>query len=72
MKKEKRKTAHKLIWSKIRYYQILNDITDDELAKYLGVSARTIRNYDHDASNLTLGHLDNFLYAVNIELSQLC
>lgn len=71
MKKEKRITLYKKIWCKIRYYQQLYDISDTDLANYLGVTTRTLKNYDRNASSLTLEHLDNFLYAVNIDITQM-
>lgn len=71
VKKEKRITLQKKIWCKIRYYQQLYDISDADLANYLGVTTRTLKNYDRDASNLTLEHLDKFLYAVNIDITQM-
>lgn len=71
MKKNNRITTQKKIWCKIRYYQQLHDISDEELAKYLNVHTRTLRTYDKGAENLTLGNLDSFLYAVNLELSDL-
>ena len=72
MKKNKRIPLQKEIWCKIRYLQQLNDISDEELSRYLAVTVRTIKNYDKDASPLTLGSLDRFLYAINLDLSQLC
>lgn len=71
MKKEKRISTHKIIWCKIRYYQQLHDISDEELAKYLEISPRTLKTYDINAQNITLGMLDKFLYAANIDLQKL-
>lgn len=71
MKKEKRITLYKKIWCKIRYWQNLNDIPDEELATHLGVSIRTIKEYDKDASNITLQKLDRFLYLYDLSLNEL-
>jgi transcriptional regulator with XRE-family HTH domain len=71
MKKEKRITLYKKIWCKIRYWQSLNDISDEELATHLGVSIRTIKEYDKDASNITLQKLDRFLYLYDLSLNEL-
>lgn len=61
MKTKKRIPLQKTIWCKIRYWQLLHDLTDDELAMYLNCSTRTLQNYDHDAKNLTLKTVDTFL-----------
>lgn len=71
MKKEIRISAYKRIWCKIRYYQQLNDITNETLAKYLNISVRTLSTYDKDAKNLTLGSIDSFLYNTGLSLEQL-
>lgn len=58
--KQKHIPLQKTIWCKIRYWQLLHDWTDDELAMYLNCSTRTLQNYDHDARGLTLkngGHV---------------
>lgn len=71
MKKEKRITLYKKIWCKIRYWQNLNDIPDEELATHLEISIRTIKEYDKDASNITLQKLDRFLYLYDLSLNEL-
>lgn len=71
MKKEKRITLQKKIWCKIRYYQQLNDISDTDLASSMGVSIRTLKEYDKDASPISLQKLDIFLYLYNLTLSEL-
>ena len=60
MKTKKHIPLQKTIWCKIRYWQLLHDLTDDELAMYLNCSTRTLQNYDHDAKNLTLKTVDTF------------
>lgn len=69
--KSKRIQLHKRIWCKIRYYQQLNDISDELLAQYLGVSERTMREYDRDARNLTFERVDRFLDCFDMELTDL-
>lgn len=70
-KKEKRISLYKKIWCKIRYWQSLNDVSDCELAAYLKVCERTLRDYDKNASNITLEKIDNFLVVNSMELDEL-
>ncbi len=67
----KRITLCKKIWSKIRYYQLLNDLTNKDLAAYIGVSERTLLEYDKNAHNITLGKVESFLGAVELSLDEL-
>lgn len=71
VKKNQRITLYKRIWCKIRYWQNLKDISDAELASYLQVGERTLKEYDKSAQNVTLEKVDNFLYLTGIELSDL-
>ncbi|WP_242940082.1 hypothetical protein [Ruminococcus flavefaciens] len=71
MKKEKRITIYKKIWCKIRYWQNLKDVSDTELAAYLRVCERTLRDYDKNARNITLEKIDNFLTVNSMELDEL-
>jgi len=71
MKKEKRIAIYKKIWCKIRYWQNLKDISDAELAAFLQVGERTLKEYDKSAKNITLEKIDNFLYVNNMELAEL-
>ena len=71
MKKEKRIAFYKKIWCKIRYWQNLKDVSDTELAAYLRVCERTLRDYDKNARNITLEKIDNFLIVNSMELDEL-
>ncbi|WP_019679815.1 hypothetical protein [Ruminococcus flavefaciens] len=71
MKKEKRIAIYKKIWCKIRYWQNLKDVSDSELAAYLNVCERTLRDYDKNAMNITLEKVDNFLVVNSMELGEL-
>ncbi|WP_019680738.1 hypothetical protein [Ruminococcus flavefaciens] len=71
MRKEKRITIYKKIWCKIRYWQSLKDVSDSELAAYLQVCERTLRDYDKNARNITLEKVDNFLAVNSMELDEL-
>ena len=72
MAKSKNKIAlHKLLWCKIRLYQQLHDLTNQDLAAFIGVSERTLLEYDKDAKNITLGKLENFLLSEGLELDEL-
>ncbi len=70
-KKADRITLHKKIWCKIRYYQQLNNIDDETLATALNVHERTLREYDKNSANVTMGKIDNFLCVNNITLDEL-
>ena len=67
----KTKPLYKLIWCKIRYYQRLNDLSNEELAAYLGVCERTLAEYDKNAEAITLGKIDKFLQSEDIKLEEL-
>lgn len=69
--RNKRISLDKIIWCKIRYYQQLYDISDDDLAARLGVCSRTLANYDKDAKHLTIGNIDNFLHLTSMTLQEL-
>lgn len=70
-KKAPEPKIHQYIWLKIRFWQQLNLVTDEILASFIGISPRTIRDYDKNAFNLPLGKLDNFLAASGLSLEQL-
>jgi hypothetical protein len=61
----------KIIWNKIRYYQRLNDISNDTLAGQLKVHTRTLYDYDKKADNVTLVMVNNFLDENRITLDEL-
>lgn len=67
--KNKRIPLQKTIWCKIRYWQNLHDVSDEELAGYLGCSVRTLANYDNNPSCVTLQTVDTFLFAADMTLS---
>ncbi len=69
--KLKRIPTYRIIWGKIRYYQTIHEIEDTDLAKYLMVGIRTLKDYDKDAKNLTLEKVDNFLRLNNLEMNDL-
>ena len=72
MKKEKKRiTLYKKIWCKIRYWQNISDVTDSELAAYMQVAERPLKDYDKNAKNITLEKIDNFLYMNDMELTDL-
>ena len=71
MKRINRIPVYKSIWLKIRYYQLLNDITDAQLADCLQVGERTLKEYDKSARHVTLEKVDNFLVSSNMQLNEL-
>ena len=62
---------YRMLWCKIRYFQQLYQIGDEELANELGVHKRTLRDYDKTAENVTFGKLDRFLRANGLSLNEL-
>lgn len=70
-KKTQRITLYKRIWCKIRYWQNLRDVTDAELASYLQIGERTLREYDKSAQHVTLEKIDNLLSVTGMELNDL-
>ena len=70
-KKAQRITLYRKIWCKIRYWQQLREVSDSELASYLQVGERTLHEYDKNATNVTLGRVDNLLYVTGMELDEL-
>lgn len=70
-KNNSRIPIYKYIWCKIRLYQQLNDIDEQILASYIGVQVRTLREYDKQSKNITLGQIDSFLYKNGMTLSEL-
>lgn len=69
--KKKTIPIYKKLWCKIRYYQQLHDLSNADLAAFIGVSERTLSEYDKDAANLTLGKVDSFLKSEEISLKDL-
>lgn len=70
-KNTKRITLYKQIWARIRYWQNLRDVSDAELASYLQVGERTLREYDKSAQHVTLEKVDNLLSVTGMELNDL-
>lgn len=70
-KKAQRITVCKRIWSNIRKYQYLHDLSDDELAKILEITTRTLYTYDKDPSGLTLKRVQSFIDCSGMELDVL-
>ena len=57
----------RLIWANIVRQQYLQGITDEQLCEVLGVTTRTLFNYRHDASNLTLQQLQAVIESFGLE-----
>ena len=70
-KKNPEITFDKKLWYKVRYYQQLYNISNQQLASYIGVSPRTLTEYDKNPSNVTLGRITCFLQAMDIEIEAL-
>ena len=61
----------KVIWAKIRYYQMLDDMPDEVLAEYLNICIKTLRAYDKGASNLTLGQIAAYIDLTDRKMTDL-
>lgn len=71
VKKTARITLYRKIWCKIRYWQQLKEVSDAELASYLQVTERTLREYDKSAQHITLEKIDNLLYIIGMDFNEL-
>lgn len=69
--KSTRVRTEQRIWGKIRYCQHIKGMSDNQLAQYMGINARTLKEYDKDAKNVTLGKVDKFLIAINWTIDNL-
>ncbi len=70
-KKAARITLYRRIWCKIRYWQQLKEVSDAELASYMQVTERTLREYDKSAQHITLEKIDNLLYIIGMDFNEL-
>ena len=61
----------RIIWSNIRKAQYLNCLTDKQLADALGVSTRTLANYDSNPDVMTLSTLQLFMKNMSMMMSEL-
>ena len=57
----------RLVWSNVIRQQYLFGITDEQLCEVLGVTTRTLLNYRHDASHVTIQQLQSVIEAFNLE-----
>jgi len=64
-------TLPKLIWSNIRKVQYLNSVKDEQLAEDLGITTRTLSNYDRDPSTIKLDIIEKFILKQNISIEEL-
>ena len=61
----------RLIWCRIRFFQSLNEVSNEKLAKTLGVMPRTLYTYDKTAGNITLNQLESFIDEYSLSIEQL-
>lgn len=61
----------RLIWSNIRKAQYLNELSDEQLAKALNVSIRTLNNYDNDPSRISFKNVEEFIDNTETPFEQL-
>ena len=69
--KTKPYTFYMVIWSNIRRYQYLNSLSDEALAKTMELTTRTLYNYDHDPSALTLKRVQLFIEHSELDIEAL-
>lgn len=60
-----------VIWSNIRRYQYLNSLSDEALAKTMELTTRTLYNYDHDPSALTMKRVQLFIERSGLDIEAL-
>lgn len=61
----------RLVWGNIRKYQYLNSMCDEMLASILGVSPRSLYNYDRMPDRLSIGKIEAFISATGIDAAKL-
>ena len=59
-----------VIWSNIRRYQYLNSLSE-ALAKTMDLTTRTLYNYDHDPSALTMKRVQLFIEHSGLDIEAL-
>ncbi len=57
----------KLIWSNILRQQYLHGVTDRQLSDVMGVTTRTLYNYRHDPSSVTVKQLQAVVESFGVE-----
>ena len=60
-----------VIWSNIRRYQYLNSLSDEALAKTIELTTRTLYNYGHDPSALTMKRVQLFIEHSGLDIEAL-
>ena len=61
----------KLIWSNILRQQYLHGVTDQQMSELLGVTTRTLCNYRHDPSSVTMKQLQAVVESFGLEAESL-
>lgn len=56
-----------VIWSNIKRLQYIEHIPDDKLAEMMGVSRRTIQNYEKYPEKITLEKLRKFIDYIGVD-----
>lgn len=57
----------KLVWGNVLRQQYLNGVTDRQLSELLGVTTRTLSNYRHDPSGVTIKQLQRLIESFGLE-----
>lgn len=60
-------TFAKLIWSNVLRQQYLYGISDKQLSDVMGVTTRTLYNYRHDPSSVTVKQLQAVIESFGME-----
>ena len=70
--KKTKMSFSKEVWSLIRRYQYLNDISNEQLTKSLNISnVRTLKAYDSNPDNIRIGQVGSFLAYYGLSLNEL-
>jgi hypothetical protein len=69
--KMKKSSIARIFWANIRKQQYLLGIEDESLAGMLGVTGRTLLNWDKEPENIRLGTVNTFCISTGIEIAEL-
>ena len=69
--KMKKSSIARIFWANIRKQQYLLGIEDESLAGMLGVTGRTLLNWDKEPENIRLGTVNTFRISTGIEIAEL-
>ena len=60
----------KKMWFKIRYWQNMLELTDVQLASFIGVCDKTLRALDKNCGTMTIDKVENFIVVNNMTFEE--